>query len=675
MAGDPLRYFRVEAAELAEKLGRGALDLGKGVEPVDGIAALLRYAHTLKGAARVVKQLEIADHAHAIEELIGGHRGGSAVPRESVDALLARVDGVVALLEKLGAPAAERLSSPVVPEEPARTVRADLSEVDTVLERLAASRAELERLRAATGALEHARRLGARLERLVAAPRRADARRLTQALESAQAAATELGQAFTSVERELRVGFERLGRELEQAHAHADRLRLVPASSAFTALERAARDAGRDVGREVAFVFTGGDVRLDGDVLHAVKQALFHAVRNAVVHGIEPAEQRVAAGKPRVGTIRLGVARLGRQVVWSCEDDGRGLDARAVRRALRQAGAEDVPDDALLARLLAGGISTSRSVTAVAGRGVGLDVVRATAERVGGSVRLSSEPGRGFRVELSVPITAMSLLGLALECDGRTFTLPFDSVVKSARIDKHAISRLPSGEHVSHGGRVIPFAPLVSAMRSSSVPERDTWSAVFVRSATGTAAVGVDRLLGARTVSLRLLPEVARASAIVAGASLDSLGNPELVLDPDGLVAEVQRRAHVPPERAPRSLPILVVDDSLTTRVLEQSILESAGYEVDLASSGEEGLEKALSRSYALFLVDVEMPGMDGFTFVERTRKAPELSRVPAVLVSSRAAPSDVARGVQAGARAYVDKGRFDQRELISLIERLVGEN
>jgi two-component system chemotaxis sensor kinase CheA len=253
------------------------------------------------------------------------------------------------------------------------------------------------------------------------------------------------------------------------------------------------------------------------------------------------------------------------------------------------------------------------------------------------------------------------------------FTLPLDSVLESARIRSDAISRSASGEHVSHGGRVVPFAPLARAMRATTAPERDSWSAVFVRSGVGTVAVGVDRLLGARTVALRLLPEVARASAVVAGASLNSAGNPELVLDPDGLVAEVQRLANVAPRRATAALPILVVDDSLTTRMLEQSILESAGYEVDLASSGEEGLEMARARRYALFLVDVEMPGIDGFTFVERAAKDPELNRVPAVLVSSRSAPDDIARGVAAGARAHVAKGRFDQRELLLLIERLVG--
>jgi two-component system chemotaxis sensor kinase CheA len=673
MSEDPLRYFRVEAAELAEKLGRGALDLGQGAS-AEGVAAMLRYAHTLKGAARVVKELGIAEHSHAIEDLLTPHRGGKdAVPRETVDALLARVDGIVSALAVLNGPAPEAQPRPAALDE-SRTLRADLAQVDGVLERIAASRAELEGLRATLTAIEHARQLGARFSRQVSAPRRADARRAAQALEGAQSVASSLEESLKLLDRDLRVGFERLGRELAQAHAQTDRLRLIPASSAFTTLERAARDAARDIGREVTFSTAGGDIRLDGDVLNAAQQALLHVVRNAVVHGIEPPDQRVAAGKPRAGTIRLGVTRTGREIVFSCDDDGRGLDTRAVRRALRQAGAADVPDDdALLARLLAGGISTSQGVTALSGRGVGLDVVRESVERVGGSARLSSVSGRGFRVELRLPITALSLLGLAVECGGRTVTVPLDAVVESARIEERNISRSADGEHVSHGGRVIPFAPLERAMRSGSAPRRAAWSAVFVRSSAGTAAVGVDRLLGARTVALRLLPEAARASALVAGASLDSLGNPELVLDPDGLVAEVQRLSNVAPATAAAALPILVVDDSLTTRMLEQSILESAGYQVDLASSGEEGLEKARARRYALFLVDVEMPGIDGFTFVERASKDPELGRIPSVLVSSRSAPEDIARGVAAGAKAHVDKGRFDQRELLLLIQRLVG--
>jgi two-component system chemotaxis sensor kinase CheA len=167
------------------------------------------------------------------------------------------------------------------------------------------------------------------------------------------------------------------------------------------------------------------------------------------------------------------------------------------------------------------------------------------------------------------------------------------------------------------------------------------------------------------------LPELAVAEALVAGASLDAEGNPRLVLDADGLIAKASSlRGAVLPRSVERT-PILVIDDSLTTRMLEQSILESAGFEVELATCGEEALAKAKSRRYALFLVDVEMPGMDGFAFIERTRADPALRVTPAILVTSRASAEDRRRGEEVGACGYVVKSEFDQSWLLNRIREL----
>jgi two-component system chemotaxis sensor kinase CheA len=156
--------------------------------------------------------------------------------------------------------------------------------------------------------------------------------------------------------------------------------------------------------------------------------------------------------------------------------------------------------------------------------------------------------------------------------------------------------------------------------------------------------------------------------------ALDAEGNPQIVLDPEELVAAAQRQ-HSPVSAKPATprLPLLVVDDSLTTRMLEQSILESAGYEVDLAVSGEEALTKARNRRYGLFLVDVEMPGMDGFTFIDRARTDPGLREVPAILVTSRNSSEDRRRGEEVGARAYIVKSEFDQTRLVEIIRNLAG--
>jgi two-component system, chemotaxis family, sensor kinase CheA len=361
-------------------------------------------------------------------------------------------------------------------------------------------------------------------------------------------------------------------------------------------------------------------------------------------------------------------------VVFSCRDDGAGVDLARVRSVLARSGqdAASLSDERVLERLLEGGVSTARDLTGLAGRGVGLDVVRAAGVELGGKVQLSSRPGQGLTVELLVPISLAAVSTVGVECAGRTLSIPIDRVLESVRFGRAEITRSGTRESVCHQGAVLPFASLARIMGLSATGSERAWTSLILQGVGGRVAVGVDRLLGARTVVLRLLPDAARAHAVVAGATLDALGNPELVLDGDALVAAVQRWAGVAVAKKAVSRPILVIDDSLTTRMLEQSILESAGYEVALATSAEEGLEKARLNPYALFLVDVEMPGIDGFTFVDRVRHDPALAHTPAVLVSSRNAPEDFARGKQVGAHGYIVKGRFDQRELLGLIESLV---
>jgi len=248
-------------------------------------------------------------------------------------------------------------------------------------------------------------------------------------------------------------------------------------------------------------------------------------------------------------------------------------------------------------------------------------------------------------------------------------------VRRTLRVPSHELSHTEQGLTLLYEGRAIPFVPLALALRLHSGAElqrNSVWS-VLVIDADGLAAVGVDRLLDTETIVLRPLPPYAPAESIVAGASLDADGNPRLVIDPEQLVAEARRgRFSEPAARAERRS-ILVIDDSLTTRMLEQSILESAGYTVDTASSGEEGLMRARQQRYALFLVDVEMPGMDGFTFIEQTRLDPSLQGIPSILVTSRDTPEDRQRGRDVGSRGYIVKSAFDQGALIEQIRGLIG--
>ncbi|MGH3088730.1 MAG: response regulator, partial [Rubrobacteraceae bacterium] len=290
-------------------------------------------------------------------------------------------------------------------------------------------------------------------------------------------------------------------------------------------------------------------------------------------------------------------------------------------------------------------------------------------------VNVRSEARKGTTFGILVPVSLASLDALLVEAGAQTAVIPLDAVRRTLRFDSADVARTAEGASIVLEGKVIPFAPLARSLRvgSEAAAPRRAWSAVVIESGGMLAAVGVDRLLGTENVVVRPLPRLTPADAVVAGASLHADGNPQIVFDPEALVADV-RRAYPATDAAPARRPlILVVDDSLTTRMLEQSILESAGYEVDVAISGEEALHKARQRRYALFLVDIEMPGMDGFELMLRVRADPNLRDVPAILVTSRDSPEDRQRGEEVGARAYIVKSDFDQTELLERIGKLVG--
>jgi two-component system chemotaxis sensor kinase CheA len=711
---DPLRYFRVEARELVDQISAGVLDLDQQPGP-ELVARLLRFAHTLKGAARVVKQTGIADRAHEFEEVLVPHRSqGDPLAADEMRELLRLNDAIeaqVAALEPqavppptpttttVSTPAADPGTPPPpagppavgpamlevaevpapapapVEDEPAP--RAATADLDELLDAIGEANARIAPLR-------DGGRTMTRLHR--------KAENLAEQLRSGRSSLTEpagrgkvqrLADELGALGRRLIDSVDQVERELDEVRGRAEGLRLVGAGTIFTTLHRAVRDAADAEGKRIRFTGRGADVRMGPHLLNQVSGAFLHVVRNAVVHGIEPAADRLAGGKPAEGSITVEVERRGRFAIFRCVDDGRGFDLVALRRTaedrgLLPDGGSNLDPQALVDLVLQGGISTSPAVTEVAGRGIGMDVVRDVAAQFGGEVSIRTTPGAGATVEIIVPLTLLSLNGLLVEAGSMVATVPLDSVRRCVRLAAEDAAVAAGTGRLAHEGQVVAFLPLARTLYTGSVVPDTTPGpsvAVVVTADDETVAVGVDRLAGTTTLVARPLPDLAPAAAVIGSVAIDLDGNPRLVLDAHGLVAEARRGLGLAGgEAAPLApkLPILVVDDSLTTRMLERSILESAGYEVDLAASGEEGLEKARAREYGLFLTDIDMPGIDGFTFVAETRADPTLAHVPAILVSSRSSAEDRERGAAAGASAYVVKGEFDQGELLGHIRRLI---
>ncbi len=686
--------FRLEASELTAALTKGLLALEKDAGSADLIAQCFRLAHTLKGAARTVRRTDVSELAHTMEEVLAPYReSGEPVEPDCVSDLLAILNVIRTSLEH-PAPANPG-NSPGTEQRPA-IGHAGLDLVDDRLETIRVERSDMDAvLWALTSAKTQLRGLGAVQERLAQA-QQGTAELLAWREQAAKEASTRkdpvqrqrmlaelesLRTTLMHLQRDLSAAVEGTEQELGEAYRLVSRLRLVPVSVLQVPLELSARDAAQQLGKQVELEFHGGDIRIEANIMTGVRDALLHMVRNAVDHGIEPAVKRQQLGKAAMGRVSISAVQRGHKVAFLCKDDGGGIDpaqvlkAAVARRVVDAAAAAELGEEELLQLIFRAGVSTSPTVTEMSGRGVGLDIVRETAHRYNGEARVVSQLGIGSTIELSVPTSLSSLAALVLSLSDMLLLLPLDAVRGALRISDREVISLPDGDSILFEGRTIPFLSLGAAFGKGPLPSA-RFSVAVAQAGSELVALGAERLEGTLEVVVKPLPATAGTHPLILGAAFGVQGLPLLVLDPRGVLM-LRRQDPLPrskKEAAARSqhLPILVVDDSLTTRTLEQSILEAAGYTVDLASSGEDGLTMARAKSYGLFIVDIEMPGMNGLQFTTLTRADAALLRVPVILVSSLSSAEDRLRGISAGAAAYFIKSEFDQGLFLKRVAELL---
>lgn len=707
MKDELLHYFRLEADDLIAGLGKGILELETGKDSAGVVNRLLRLAHTLKGAARVVDRMEIAKKAHDIEEIIAPHRDTThTIPRQEIDLLLLHLDGITqsfrlldqsttadsTVKEKNTAPSTSptfaKEGNPVTvsvlpTDESFQSVRVSLHDTDDLLTRLDEAHTYLL---VAQQQAEQLKRMGAYLTTFSQSPSSFHASSLHVShpvLNDDHSTKDPLGT-FTSTCRNLLTELERVERELRATFEQAQSFRLVPISSLFAPMERVIRDAAQSLGKTVSLVCQGGEIRIDAHVLSVVRKALQHVVRNAVTHGIELPTQRESLGKPRQGSLSLLVTRTGEKVSILCRDDGQGLDKGALQQALIRSGRlpptqASLSTQELLPFLLEGGISTTRTAHELSGRGVGMNVVRETLYALKGDIHVTSEPGQGTSVTLTIPISLASVHALVVGVGSHCFALPIDAI--------HRVYRIPGNDTVNHAKRTFVEEdgqtwPLHSLRSILTLPPASSSRSAFllvvvVQVRTTRIALEVDHLYHVRELIMRPLPPLTPTNPFIAGVSTHIDGQPLLVIDAHSLYApSAPAASYSPPAPSTQQTPlepILVIDDSLTSRVLEQSILESAGFRVETANSAEDALIRANHQKFSLFVVDVEMPGMNGFEFIEHIKKIPALRDIPSILVTSLNSPEHRQRGKNVGAQAYIVKSEFDQEYFLNRVRSLVG--
>jgi two-component system chemotaxis sensor kinase CheA len=692
--------FAQEAEVRLSTLGRLVLELERDGTDEKLISSIFREVHTLKGSAAVVGFARISRVAHALEERLEDLRSGRCpVTSELVDALLSAVDGLTVLTayavadhddgpkadaaEASVAAALERfqVSPAITPAEneplPAVAVPDLEPGAPKVAEAVAGAEGRPGEPQSSDKAPLDSGVVMVPVERLD---------KLVRLVGESAAAHLRVGGVLATrfeVEPEGIPEFSELSRVLNDLQERTMRTRMVPVATAADQLNRAVRDLSRRLGKLVAWEVRGGDTELDRGVLHQLTDSLLHLVRNAVDHGIETPDEREAAGKPRQATIRLHAMQLGSEVTIAVTDDGGGIDLDRVRSSAARQGVDTagMSDEDALQLVFRSGLSTSEFLSDISGRGVGLDVVWASVEAIRGRIEVRSERGRGTEFRVVVPITLAVLPCLLITAGGQRFALALHSVILAQAGGTEAPAHADGRPIIWVDDQPVGISNLADLL-GLPASEATNGPVVVLTGPSQRHAFQVDRLIGQRDVVVKGLGRLLPRLDLVAGASVDPDGSILVVLDPPGLVERARQTrpapsamtadAEHPGQLARRVVSVLVVDDALTIRELQRTILERAGYQVRVACDGMEALALLSDDPSDLVLTDVEMPRMDGFELTEAIRADPSLSNVPVLVLTSKSSDVDRQRGLAAGADGYIVKSAFDERALLAAIERVL---
>ena len=458
-------------------------------------------------------------------------------------------------------------------------------------------------------------------------------------------------------------------------------VRLLPAANLFPNLERLVRDLGQNLGKRAKFETSGGEIGLDRKILDGLRDPLMHMVRNSLDHGLETPETRKAAGKPEQGTVTLEVQQTGSMIEITLSDDGAGINAQKVRQVAQTRGLiqdNTVLDEAQTLELLfAPGFSTATSITQTSGRGVGMDVVRENIRALNGSISLHTQAGQGSSFHLRLPATLATSRVLVVRVSDSSLAIPTSVVERVARVRTSELLNQEGQPVVILEGRTIPVIELAAVleMPNQTSDQHDWRTFVSLQSQTKPLCLIVDALLGEQEIVVKKLGYPLEQVEHLEGAAVLGSGALVPILNAQAIIEKAYARLgssiQNPKVTKPKTR-ILVVDDSITTRSLERTILENAGFETRVAINGIEALEILNAEEIQLVLSDVEMPLMDGFTLTQEIRGSERLKHIPVILVTSLATNRHKERGAQAGADAYIIKSEFDQTKLLETVARLL---
>ncbi len=496
----------------------------------------------------------------------------------------------------------------------------------------------------------------------------------------------------------------RLTRELQQ---DLMRVRMIPFASVSERLYRVTRQTAKELDKRVNLDIRGSNVEMDRGVLEKMVGPFEHLLRNAIVHGIESREQRKATGKNETGELLIEIRQEGNEVVIRFKDDGQGLNLNSIREKALSVGLlslDDEPGEAETAGLIfEPGFTTASEVTELAGRGVGMDVVRSEAASLGGRVEVATSSGQGAEFTIHLPLTLAVTQVVLLSAGGRTFAVPSVLVEQVQHLKSNALANAYNDGAVMWQGQRVAMHFLSSLLgHRDVVPMAQQYTPLLImKSGTERVALHIDEILGNREVVVKNIgPQLARMAGI-AGATVLGSGEIVLILNPvplaqrfeterarlpqagaetvPGAVADLHHQEAVQPVRSEpvqglrTQHTVMVVDDSLTVRRVTQRLLTREGYQVILAKDGIDALEQLQSVTPDVMLVDIEMPRMDGFDLTRNVRSDSRTKHIPIIMITSRTADKHRNYAKELGVNEYFGKP-YREDDLLAAIVHFVGQ-
>jgi two-component system chemotaxis sensor kinase CheA len=466
---------------------------------------------------------------------------------------------------------------------------------------------------------------------------------------------------------------------------------MFPFSSLLEILPKIVRDLSRENGKNIVITICGEEMEIDRRILEEMKDPLVHLVRNCIDHGIESPLERTEKGKPPFGTIRVAVFPLDDKVELIVSDDGGGISTEAVRSALLKLGTlsreavAELGSLELLGHIFHSGVTTSPIITEISGRGLGLAIVREKVEKIGGTITVETVLDYGTTFRMVLPLTVATLRGVLVRLGEQMFVLPATYVVRVLRVKTEEIKTVENRETISFDGEPVSLTRLADVLELSAPHAKrnacDLQHLVILAASNSRIAFQVDEVLGEMEVLQKGMGRQLSRVRNVAGATVLGNGRVAPILNVTDLLKSAVKIAAYSSgrdtnvnmaESEDQVNTVLVVEDSITTRILLKNILESTGYDVVTAVDGMDACTKLEKGRFDIVISDVEMPRMNGFDLTTRIRSDKNMAELPVVLVTALASREDRERGIDVGANAYIEKGNFDQSNLLDIIKKLI---